>query len=142
MDAELATLASTASVTLMNALATDGWEAVKSGIGELWRRVHPDRAETVEAELVDARTELLTARSAGDIATEQGLVEEWLRRFGRLLLADPEVAMALRSQMEDHWRPLLPSHEPQSPTSVTMQAKASGHGRTYQAGDHITIVGR
>jgi hypothetical protein len=43
----------------------------------LWRRVHPERAETVQAELEDSRAEVLIARQVGDEEIEQALVGEW-----------------------------------------------------------------
>ena len=43
----------------------------------MWRRVHPERAETVQAELEDSRAEVLIARQVGDEEIEQALVGEW-----------------------------------------------------------------
>jgi len=39
--------------------------------------VHPERAETVQAELEDSRAEVLIARQVGDEEIEQALVGEW-----------------------------------------------------------------
>jgi hypothetical protein len=142
MDSELAALASTAATALVKALTTDGWEAVKSGTGALWRRVHAEHAETIETEIVSTRTEILAAREAADTETETSLIEEWQRRLVRLLREDPELADALTRLVEDQWYPLLPSSKHGRPSSVQMEAEASGHGRTYQAGRDMRIVER
>jgi len=99
MDAELAALAGTAGSTVVTLLATDAWGKTKTAVGALWRRVHPQRAEVVEAELVEARTELLAARAAGNGQAEQALVGEWQSRIRRLLASDPNVATELREVM-------------------------------------------
>ena len=39
--------------------------------------MHPERAETVQAELEDSRAEVLIARQVGDEEIEQALVGEW-----------------------------------------------------------------
>jgi hypothetical protein len=87
VEPELAALTSTAAATVVKLLATAAWERATSAVGGLWRRVHPERAETVQAELEDSRAEVLAARRAGDEQVEQALVGEWQ---GRLLpqLAD------------------------------------------------------
>lgn len=96
MDAELMELAGTAGSTIVTLLATDAWEKTKTAVGGLWKRVHPDRAGAVEADLAEARTEVLAARDAGDTQTERDLTIEWQGRLRRLLTADPGVAAELR----------------------------------------------
>ena len=59
MDPELSALAATAAATLVGLLTTDAWERVKGGLGALWRRAHPERAGTIEAEIAESRDELL-----------------------------------------------------------------------------------
>jgi len=88
----MAALAATAATTLVASLATDGWERAKSAMGGLWRRVYPDRADAVEADLVDIRAEVLAARAAGDEQAEQVLADEWRSRLRRLLASDPRLA--------------------------------------------------
>jgi hypothetical protein len=77
MDTELSALASTAATTVVQLMTTAGWKQAKSAIGGLWRRVHPERVETVQAELEDSRTEVLAARLVGNEEIEQALVGEW-----------------------------------------------------------------
>ncbi|MGW2183414.1 hypothetical protein ACWCXX_36340 [Streptomyces sp. NPDC001732] len=138
MDPELAALASSAATTMVGVLATDGWENVKSLVGRLWQRVHPDRAEVVEAELVETRTELLTARQTQDGEAEQHLVGEWHGRLRRLLAADPELAEELRRMVAELQSAAAEDRAGAGP--VDMRARASGHAKVYQAGrdQHIT----
>lgn len=126
MDAELATLAGTAGTTIVAALVTDTWEKTRTALGALWRRVHPKRAEAVEAELVEARAELLAARAAGDNQVEQELVAEWQSRLRRLLAADPAVAGELRRILGD-LAPTLPAGQVWT-GEANVRATASGHG--------------
>ena len=138
MDAELAALASTAATTVVRLLTGDGWEQAKKAVGSLWRRVHPDRAEVVEAELVETRAQVLNARQQGDERTEQDLVSEWSARLRRLLAADPQIADEL-GHLVDELRRELPETGTQT-GHLEMGAHASGQGRVYQAGrdQHIT----
>lgn len=54
-------LANTAGTTVVALLATDAWSTAKSAVDTVWRRFHPERAEVVEAELVDTRADLVAA---------------------------------------------------------------------------------
>ncbi|MGY0230923.1 hypothetical protein [Longispora urticae] len=101
MDAELVALASAAGTTVVGLLATDAWQITKTAMGSLWRRVWPQRAEVLEAELVDVRAELLAAREAGDATVAEALVGEWQGRLRRLLAADPQVADELRRLLRE-----------------------------------------
>lgn len=145
VDAELVALANTAGTTIVTLLATDAWEKAKYAIGALWRGELPDRTEAVEAELADARSKLVAARTARDEAREHVLVgelaAEWQGRLRRLLTARPEVAAQLRRLLDEELTPALPPAGQMSTGNVEMRAKASGHGRVYQVGQgsqHIT----
>jgi hypothetical protein len=141
VDAELLTLANTAGTTLVTLLATDAWEKSKSAVGALWRRVHPERAEAVQAELVEARAEVLAARADGDDAVGSELVTEWRRRLRRLLTADPTVAAELRRLLDEELTPALSATGQTWAGNVDMRAEASGNARVYQVGQgtqHIT----
>jgi hypothetical protein len=141
VDAELLTLANTGGTALVTLLATDAWEKSKSAAGALWQRVHPERAETVQAELVEARAEVLAARAAGDDAVESELVMEWRRRLRRLLTTDPTVATELRRLLDEELAPALSATGRTWTGNVDMRAEASGNARVYQVGQgnqHIT----
>ncbi|HEY9475860.1 MAG TPA: hypothetical protein VIS06_18660 [Mycobacteriales bacterium] len=142
MDAELVELAGTAGTAIVTLLATDVWERTKTAVGGLWRKVHPDRADTVAAELAEARAELLAARAAGDTQTEHDLVGEWQARLRRLLAADPAVADPLRHLL-DELRPYLPGGAQVWTGDVRMTAKASGNAQINQLGQGVQhITGR
>ena len=134
------TLAAAAGTALVGAMATDAWAQAKAITVRLWRRVHPERATTVEAELVELRAEVLAARQAGDTQAEAALAAEWQQRLRRLLAANPSLAAELQRVLREELLPLLPPPEQTRVQTVTMTARASGHGRVYQAaGDqHIT----
>jgi hypothetical protein len=138
VDQELATLAATAASAVVKSLATAAADRVKSAVAGLWRRVHPERAETVHAELEETRTAVVAAKQAEDSQAEQDLVGEWRGRLGRLLTAEPELAADVRRILAEVLQPALQAAGQE--TSITNQATASGHGRVYQAGrdQHIT----
>jgi len=141
VDAALAALASTAGTTVVTLLATDAWQRAKAGMGALWRRVYPDRAQVIEAELVEAREEVVAARAAGDDAVEQALVGEWQGRLRRLLAAHPDLAVELRRLLDEELAPALPAGGQSWTGDVDMRAEASGHGRVYQVGQGEMTIG-
>lgn len=141
MEPELVTLTSTAATTLVRLMATDGWDQVKAAVVSMWRRAHPERAETVEADLAAARLEVLTSSEADDEQAELDLISEWRSRLQRLVIGDPELQQELRRLIEE-FRPAAAEVEATRIGSVKMQAKATGHGRVYQAGGDQKIVER
>lgn len=131
MEPLLAALISTAATTLVKSLASSSWEQARKAVGSLWRRVHPERTEVVEAELADARRALLSAREAGDDSVERDLVVEWQGRLRRLPIEPNELAEDLRRLIAQ----LEPAAGNQSAGgSIELRASASGHGVIYQAG--------
>lgn len=142
MDPQLVALASTAAGTAMTLLVTDGWQQVTTGLGALWRRVHPpDRADAVEAELVQAREEILAAGAEQAPLVEEAVAAEWQGRLRRLLATHPELAVELRHLIDEQWTPALPSGARSWTGGVTMRGTASESGRVYQVGQgeqHIT----
>ncbi|MEV8530893.1 hypothetical protein [Streptomyces sp. NPDC051211] len=136
MDLELTALAASAGTAVVNELATTGWRRVQTAVGGLWRRVHPERAETVEAELEETRSDVLAARQAGDVEGEQALVVQWQSRLRRLLAAEPALAVELRRVLDE-----LEPAPGESGTVITMNATASGGSRVVQAGRDVHITG-
>ncbi|WP_405583330.1 hypothetical protein [Streptomyces sp. NBC_01190] len=139
MDPEIAALAGSASTTLVTLMATDAWQRMREGVVALWRRASPERAESVGAELDASRADLLAARSANDVESEQELHTEWQGRLRRLMVADPSVAEDLL-RLLDELASVEAADVPASAPRIRMRASASGHGRVYQAGrdQHIT----
>lgn len=134
MDADLTTLAWKGASTVVALLATDAWEKAKVGLGSLWRHTHPERADDVEAELVETRASLLDARAEEDDALAGALTQVWQSRLAHLLATNPELVAQFRQLLNEVFVPALSVNERLRIDKVEMQAKASGRGRVYQAG--------
>lgn len=135
VDPEVALLTQGAGATLVTLMATDAWQAAREGITRLWRRVQPDRAETVAGELAVDREDVLAARAAEDEEALGELRAQWQGRFRRLIAAHPEAVGELRRLLDE----LAPADGAASST-ISQQATASGQSRVYQArrDQHIT----
>jgi hypothetical protein len=127
-----------AGTTLVSAMATDAWLEARASVLELWRRVHPDRVVTVEAELAEVRADVLAARDVGDGQTEAQIAADWQRRLHRMLTLDPSLGTELRRVLDE----LSPLVAPGSADStVTQRATVSGRGnRVFQAGGNIFLT--
>ncbi|MFF5158123.1 hypothetical protein ACFY3N_18115 [Streptomyces sp. NPDC000348] len=121
-------------------MATDTWQHARTAVVDLWRRAFPQRADTIEAELVEVREEIRSARRAGDDGTEQGLAEDWQRRLMRLLRQDPGLADELQRVLDDVLRPSLSASDEERVRSIVMNATASGSSRVYQAARDIHVT--
>jgi hypothetical protein len=104
-------IAVAAGTTLVGALASDGWPAVRAEVVAFWRRVRADEADAVADDLAELRAEVLAARRADDPDLERALAEIWQRRFQELLRPDPGLAGELRSILEQHLTPALTPDE-------------------------------
>lgn len=135
MDPEIAALAGTAGTTVVTLMAGDAWQRTREAVVALWRRVQPDRADSIDAELEATRSDVLAARSGGDSQVEEELSSEWRGRLRRLLLTEPAVAEELRRLLDE-----VSPVRPETAAQIRMRATATGHGRVYQAGrdQHIT----
>ncbi|MFJ2442524.1 hypothetical protein ACIOWG_19180 [Streptomyces sp. NPDC087658] len=135
MDLEISSLAQSGGATLVTLMATDAWQAARQGFVELWRRVHPQRAEAVAAELDAGCTEVRAAAVSDDHEALSELRAEWQGRLRRLLVARPEAAAELRRLLDEIGPPASAADAP-----VVQRATVSGHARVYQAGrdQHIT----
>ncbi|NUT97146.1 MAG: hypothetical protein HOY78_34510 [Saccharothrix sp.] len=121
----------TAATTLVERLASDAWQSAVAAIGAVWRRVHPERGDTVEAEAVDTRTAVLRARAEQDDGVTADLVGEWRSRLRRLVAEHPEVVDELRRFLD---------HPAREPGGASQQAKASGRSRIVMAGRDVHIT--
>ncbi|MGV9393906.1 hypothetical protein ACWDQL_32920 [Streptomyces olivaceus] len=130
-------LASLAASTLVSEMTTTGWQKAREAVGELWHRLHPDRADTVVAELDETRAEVLQARCDGDQRAEQELLGEWQRRLRRLLASSPGAVTELQ-RLIDELRPPGREGQPQS-GNITLTAEASGRSRITMAGRDINV---
>lgn len=131
-----AQLAATAASALVGAMATDAWEEARAAVVSLWHRVYPGRAETVAEELLEVRQDVLAAQQT-DVRIEESLIEEWQRRLQRMLEASPKMAIELQCILDDVFRPVL---DREQRDSIVMNARASEHGRVFQAGRDMHIT--
>ncbi|MFJ4902650.1 MULTISPECIES: hypothetical protein [unclassified Streptomyces] len=140
MDLELAALAGQAASTVVNGMATTGWEQVQRAVGELWRRAQPGGADGVVGDLNHVRDEVLAARRNRNGGAEEALVSEWQLRLRRLLADHPELVPAteqLINEVRAGGRPKdFRAHH------ITMEAHASDNGRITMAGHDINITKR
>ncbi|MFJ3899914.1 hypothetical protein [Streptomyces sp. NPDC090083] len=128
-----------AASSLVGTMATDGWQHVHDATVALWRRLHPAAADAINEHLIEDRTAVLAARQAGDLRTEQFLVESWQRRFAELRteradeFLDRLVTQVLAPALAAAQAPAS------APSAVRMSAQASDNGRVYQSGRDQTI---
>ncbi|MFI6706149.1 hypothetical protein ACIBF7_06955 [Nonomuraea sp. NPDC050478] len=123
-----------AATAVVTAMTTEGWQQARTAVAALWRRVHPERALAIEAELEETRAEAVVAHQSGDRQAEQELVGDWQRKLRRLLAADPLLGDELRRILDQELAPLLPAPEQSRIRDITMTATAYGHGQVFQAG--------
>ncbi|MEU1386124.1 MULTISPECIES: hypothetical protein [unclassified Nonomuraea] len=128
-----------AGTALVTALATDAWQPARDGAVALWRKVRPEQAEVVEAELVEVREQVLQARGEGDADTERALAGAWQIRLQQLLRADPSLAGELQRVLDEVLTPAVEPAGQERIGSLVMKARAGGHARVYQAGRDQTI---
>lgn len=123
---------------LVGAMATDAWGQVRDGVVGLWRRVCPEQAEVVEAELEGVRGQVLEARDAGAMEVEQALAGVWQGRMQQLVLEDSAVAVELRRLVEEVLAPVLTAAEQARIGPVVMSGRSEGHSTFNQvAGNQI-----
>lgn len=82
-----------------------------SRLGPVWWRcgggVHPQQADTVEADLEGLRAQVLDVRQTGRVDTELALMGVWQGRLHQLLLDEPAVAAELRRVLDETLIPVL-----------------------------------
>ncbi|MGH3832714.1 MAG: hypothetical protein ACRDRS_20130 [Pseudonocardiaceae bacterium] len=124
---------------LVGAMATDTWHQARASVVALWRRVHPQQADTLEADLEGLRDQVLDAREAGRADTEQALTGVWQGRLQQLLLDEPAVAAELRQVLDDTLAPVLSPAE-QSRIGMLIMTGTSHDSSTFNqvAGNQIT----
>jgi hypothetical protein len=139
MDSKLRALTYTAATTVVQLLATAAWEQATTAIDGLWGRVHPERVETVHAELEETRAEVLAARWVGDEQVEQALVGEWQGRLRRLVAADPQLAGELQ-RVVAKLRGVLADADPHLGITIAQRAMTVSKSRDNQAGHNLHVV--
>jgi hypothetical protein len=129
-----------AGTALVGAMATDAWQQARGATVDLWRRIRPERADRIGAELEALRGQVLAARESDDADTEQALVGAWRLRLDDILREAPGLAGELGRLLDEHLTPALPAEERERARSVVMRAEARDNSRVYMAGgdQHIT----
>jgi hypothetical protein len=117
---ELVALAASAATTLVNAMATDAWQTVRTRVARLLGRGEA-RAEQLALETLDEDAATLAAEPNAE--ARQDLTAGWAARLRDVLRSDPEAAEALRELIA----------EAASPRTVS----ADGHG--VAAGGDVRI---
>ncbi|WP_405842536.1 hypothetical protein [Streptomyces sp. NBC_01518] len=128
-----------AASALVGAMATDGWAQARDATVALWRRVWPERAEAVAAELELARPRVLAARERHQEDREQALVAGWRVPLEDLLDRDPTLAADLRRLVDEQLAPLLPKAEQSRVSSIVQNVTTSGHSQATVAGRDVTV---
>ena len=130
-------LAAVAAGRLIELLATDGWTAMKASVLALWRHSHP---EHVEADLAEARGELVQATRTGESTELQALlVAEWQARLARLIATRPDVTEELRALLLEASFGAGSARQ-QTTGAMTLEAHVSDGGSAYQAGRDMKIT--
>lgn len=136
MDPTLIALAGAGGSAVVSAMATDGWETLRSGVVTLWRRFRPDSAAELERDLDTSRSALLAAPDTGIRSVREALQSAWQGRMLTLFLEDQAAAAefeALLSKLTEAGT---------LRTNITFNAEARDHGRVYQAGGNQFISER
>jgi hypothetical protein len=138
MDSDLVALTSAAATALIKLLVTDGWQKIKTTLGVLWRRSRMSRSDAVEAELEQARTDIIEAYRTDPEQGRQvelGHIEEWQGRLRRLVVTNPDMVEHLRRWLDDELTPALTAApDTGQKVTVVLDGRASGRGRVYQVG--------
>lgn len=133
-------IALVAGTALVSAMATDAWQQARAATVAMWRRIRPERADGVGAQLDALRTQVLAARDANDADTEQALAGAWRLHFQRFLEEEPGLAAELRQLLDDHLGPVSSESECTRDAPVVMNAESHDNSRVYMSGrdQHIT----
>jgi len=124
---------------LVSAMATDAWQQARTRVVGFWRRVHPQQADTVEADLEGLRAQVLDARQAGRADIEQALTGVWQGRLQQLLLDEPALATELRQVLDESLTPILTPAEQVRIGTLIMTGSSHGSSTFNQvAGNQTT----
>ncbi|MFD0340326.1 hypothetical protein ACFVH0_16860 [Streptomyces sp. NPDC127117] len=133
-------IVSATGTALVSAMAADSWQQVRTATTALWRRLHPEQADEIAAELGTLHAGILNAREQQDHDIEEALTGVWRLRLQHLHVDEPSGVGELRRLLEEHLAPALPPDEQRGVQSIVMKAEARDHARVYMAGrdQHIT----
>jgi hypothetical protein len=121
----VADLAVAGATTIVSAMATDAWHAVRGGVLRLFRG-HGQSRSTIEEQL-DEDAELVERDEDPD-AARGDLAGLWRRRLARLLAESPDAADDLSALIEQAGALLAPEQTAWVQNNIALQG-----GRTYGA---------
>jgi hypothetical protein len=122
---------------LVGAIATSTWEQVREAVTGLWRRVHPQKADGIGAELEELREQIVLARRDGDTSTERALEGTWQVRLQHLLRAEPALAAELHRILEEVLKPALTPAEQTRIGTIIMTGSSHDSSTFTQIGTQI-----
>jgi len=133
MIESLAALAAAASSTLVAAMATDAWQAARSGILRVLRRGSVDEPVLLAAQL-DGEAALVVAADDEEEA-RQSLLPGWRLRLEQFLRDNPDAAEGLR-ELTERLAAQLPSPQQQ----WVQKNVAHGNARVYGVQNGNVII--
>ncbi|MEV5980966.1 hypothetical protein [Streptomyces sp. NPDC052114] len=125
-----------AGTALVGAMATDAWAHLRDAMVALWRRPHPEQADSIALRLDELRGQVVDARGRGDADIETALVAIWRMRLHELVGEDPALAAELRYLLDHQLLPASRAAEAGRAASVEQRARVSG-GVSIQAGRDV-----
>jgi hypothetical protein len=123
-----------AGTALVGAIATTSWQQVCDAAAALWRRVHPQQAEAIGAELDELRQQVVLARRLGDTDTEKALEGTWQVKLQQLLRASPNLAAELQSFLDQVLIPALTPSEQNRIGTIIMTGSSHDSSTFNQIG--------
>ncbi|WP_305789056.1 hypothetical protein [Symbioplanes lichenis] len=146
MDVQLERLANDAGLAVARLLATDDWQVAERAVHRLWQAADPARAPMVAAELRQSRDELVGTGAAQPMRdARDALVAEWRARLKRLLVVDPERAIALAAVLEEDLAPALrgaaPGELPAEPGPGGRGVTVTGSFSDFVTGMNVALRG-
>jgi class 3 adenylate cyclase len=119
---EIDSLAAVAATTLVTAMATDSWSAMKKLIGTLFHRIGTERAQAATGRL---DSDAILVEGARDPETaRQALLSPWASELAALLRSAPGSAAELRALL----------------TAFNESGRADGHGQAGVVVGQTTVV--
>ena len=115
----LSALAAAGGTTVVTAMATDGWSAVKQRVPRLFGRVDPTRVAVVDGQLDDDADTVAGAPEAEREQAQAELAPAWRRRFVRLLEEQPSAEAELREAITAIEAALPPRLQTWTQTNLT-----------------------
>jgi len=130
----LAALAAAGGTAVVGAMATDAWQATRSGVARVLSRGGSPRQEVIEAQLDEDAGVLERAGEADRDQVRQELLPVWRRRLADYLQQHPDAAEELR-ELVDQVQGQLPTSQQAWVNNVTVQAGrdafAAGRDQTF-----------